>query len=79
MHRLYLLGKVQVMSMVLQGLLIVLQIEIGISHLAIYSTQGSEVICTDLYCSLKKVHAISAVSSSAMALSLQCKLQAGLF
>ena len=71
----YILCKIQVMFMVLQCLLIVLQIEIGIAHLAVDGTQRSQVARTTLDRRLKEIDTFTTVTLLAVTLAFQSQLE----
>ena len=59
------------MSMVLQGLVILLQVKVGIAQLAVDGTEDLEVLCSNLDGRLKERHTGTVVTSLTEPLTFQ--------
>lgn len=70
-------GQGEVMPVELQGLSIVMQVEVGIAQLAVDGTEHLQVLCAHLDGSFKEGDACSVVPYLTEPLTLQCQLKAG--
>lgn len=70
-------GQGEVMPVELQGLSVVMQVEVGIAQLAVDGTEHLQVLCAHLDGSFKEGDACSVVAHFTEPLALQRQLQAG--
>lgn len=67
-------GECEVVPVELQGLRVVVEVEVGISQLAVDGTEHLQVLCAHLDGSFKEGDPCSVVAHLAEPLSLQCQL-----